>query len=230
MNHTRDMLHQPFSRRHGYAPLPEAMRLEHLSEEFRIEIWNLVRSSLIALATHSRAFTFFGDEAGRFLEGVLGRLTGRPEDEINTDYEATMAFVKKVVLEGNFFAVLDFLELFSDQGASWRPFAEQVHDLFEHHAAPYRFDISRPPCHFIPRGSKEQGEAIQRAVDTSPEKPLSSRCSPKKNSHAAGSLQSSRRPAPWGRPPSSGPRTARNASGPADSRCQMKPAARRSSH
>ena len=168
MNHPRETLHQPFSRRHGYEPLSEAMRLEHLSREFRIQIWNLIRSSVIDRAD----FTFFTDHAERFLERVLGQLTKTPEDEVNTDYASTMAFVKDVVLKGNFFCVLDLVELLSNEDASWRPFAEQVHDLFEHHAAPYRFDISHPPFHFIPRGSKEQGEPIQQAVDTLRQAPM----------------------------------------------------------
>ncbi len=154
------MLDQPFSRRHGYEPLPEAMRLEYLSREFRIQIWNLIRNSVIDRAD----FFFATDHAKRFLERVLGRLTKMPEDEVNT--ESAMAFMKDLVLDGSFSSVLDLVELVSNDDASWLPFAEQVHDLFEHHAAPYRFDISRPPFHFIPRGSKEQGEAIQQAVDT----------------------------------------------------------------
>jgi len=160
------MLHQPFSRRHGYEPLPEAMQLERLSDEFRIQIWNLVRGSLTALATHGPAFSFFGRDGERCLERVLGRLTGMPEDEVDTDYKAAMSFVKEVVLKGKFFFVLDLLELFSNEGPLWLPFAEQVHEIFEHNAAPYHFDISQPPFHFIPRGSTEQGEAIQRAADT----------------------------------------------------------------
>ncbi len=160
------MLDQPFSRRHGYEPLPEAMRLEHLSREFRIQIWNLIRSSLIAIESHAPGLTFFKGDAKRFLERVLGQLTETPEDEVNTDYERTMAFVKGVVLKRPFFSVLSLLEIVCNDDASWEPFAGQVHDLFEHHAAPYRFDISLRPFHFIPRGSKEQGEAIQQAVDT----------------------------------------------------------------
>ena len=163
------MLDQPFSRRHGYEPLPEAMRLEHLSEEFRIQIWNLVRSRLVEVSRYIAGTTFFLDDAKPFIERVLGRLTGRPEDEVNTDYKSTMAFVKNVVLTDNFYSVLDLLEIVCNDDAIHaikRPFARQVHHLFEHHAAPYRFDISRPPFHFIPRGSKEQGEATQQALDT----------------------------------------------------------------
>ena len=47
MNDTRDMIHQPFSRRYGYEALPQAMRLESLSEELRIDLWNLSRRLLL---------------------------------------------------------------------------------------------------------------------------------------------------------------------------------------
>lgn len=160
------MLDQSFSRRHGYQPLPEAMRLGHLSDEFRIQTWNLVRSALMAIESYGAGGRFFPDSAARSLERVLGRLSARPEDEVNTDYAHTMAFVKKVILQDHFNLVLDLLEFFSNEGPSWRPFAEEVRDLFESAAAPYRFDTSDRPFHFTPRGSKEQGEAIKQAADT----------------------------------------------------------------
>ncbi len=166
MSQTREMLHQPFSRRHGYEPLPEAMQLEHLSRELRIELWNLIRSLLIDKSSYYMDATFFTDDGSRFIERVLGRLMKRPEDEINTDYEATMTFFKDVVRKAKFHAVLDLIEFMSNDYACRQPFAEQVQALFEHHAAPYRFDISHPRFHFSPRGSKEQGKAIQQAVDT----------------------------------------------------------------
>lgn len=159
------MLHQPFSRRHGYEPLPEAMRLESLSEELRIELWNCLRSLLID-KTETAYTTYFIDDGKRFVERVLGRLTKRPEDEINTDYETTTNFIKSLLLQQDFNSVLDLVEIAANDHACGRQFAEQVHRLFEQHAASYRFDISRSPLQFIPRGSKEQGEAIQQAVDT----------------------------------------------------------------
>ena len=165
MNDTRDLIHQPFSRRHGYEPLPKAMRLESLSEELRIELWNCFRGLLID-KTRTAYTTYFIDDGKRFVERVLGRLTKRPEDEINTDYETTTDFVKSLLLQQNFNSVLDLVEIAANDHACGRRFAERVHDLFERHAAPYRFDISHPPLQFIPRGSKEQGEAIQLAVDT----------------------------------------------------------------
>ena len=165
MNDTRDLLHQPFSRRHGYEPLPKAMRLESLSEELRIELWNCLRSLLMD-KTETGYTTYFIDDGKRFVERVLGRLMKRPEDEVDTAYEPTMDFIKKVVLQGNFYSVLDLLEIAANDHACEAQFAEGVHGLFELHAAPYRFDISHPPLQFIPRGSKEQGEAIQQAVDT----------------------------------------------------------------
>ena len=164
MNDT--LLHQPFSMRHGYEPLPEAMQLEHLSEGIRIEIWNLIRGLLIDNSEYFYPSRHFTDEGQRFVERILGRLTKTPEDEINMNYEHTMDYTKKSVLKGTFWSVLDLVEIISNDHACEEPFAEQVHHLFERHAAPYRFDSSQSPFHFIPRGSKEQGEATQRAVDT----------------------------------------------------------------
>ena len=165
MNRTQDILDQPFSRRHGYEPLPEAMQLEQISEGLRIQIWNRIRNLLMGMSKDV-GVTFFTRDGDRFVERVLGKLTTRPEDEIDTDYEPTMEFIKTIVLQEQFHSVLDLVEFISNDHACGSSFAEQVQQLFERHAAPYRFDSSHRPFHFIPRSSKEQGEAIQQAVDT----------------------------------------------------------------
>lgn len=167
MNRSRTILHQPFSVRQGYEPLPEAMRLEHLSDRVRIQIWNPIRSLLMDNSREDILLqeTCFTDAGERFVERVLGQVRNRPEDEINTGYEHTMKSIKSFVLQRNFNRVLDLVEIIGNDDACGEQFVEQSHGLFEFHAAPYRFDISRPPFQFIPRGSKEQGEAIQRAVD-----------------------------------------------------------------
>ena len=142
------------------------MRLESLSEELRIDLWNLSRRLLLGKTHVFSARTLFTGAGRRFVERVLGRLLKRPEDEIDTDYEPAKNFIKKIVLQGNFHSVLDLLEIAANDQSCEKQFAEGVHGLFESHAAPYRFDISRSPFQFTPRGSKEQGEAIQQAVDT----------------------------------------------------------------
>ena len=38
--------HLTFSQRYGYEPLPEPMRLEHISDDLRREIWNALREFL----------------------------------------------------------------------------------------------------------------------------------------------------------------------------------------
>ena len=38
--------HLTFSQRHGYEPIPEPMRLEHISDDLRRELWNTVRTLL----------------------------------------------------------------------------------------------------------------------------------------------------------------------------------------
>ena len=172
MNHTRDVLEQPFSRRYGYEALPEAMRIEHLSDELRIQAWNLMRTLLMDKSKYAVGSTFFTANGERFVERVLGKLTTRPEDEIDSDFESTMRFVKDIVLKERFHSVLDLVEFVANDHSCSASFGEQVHHAFERHAAPYRFDISHRPFHFVPRGSKEQGDAIQRAVDTLRQAPM----------------------------------------------------------
>ena len=48
-----------FSRRYGYKPLPEPMRLEELSSDLRREIWNAVREVLLEKSRSSKRALLF---------------------------------------------------------------------------------------------------------------------------------------------------------------------------
>ena len=53
-----------FSQRYGYEPLPKPMRLEELSSDLRVEVWNEVRQFLLgkrdAARFHYRSSSFYG--------------------------------------------------------------------------------------------------------------------------------------------------------------------------
>ena len=65
-----------FSRRYGYEPLPEPMRLEEFSSDLRREIWNAVREVLLGKSHRGGGGHYYFQGPGkRFVERVLGAST-----------------------------------------------------------------------------------------------------------------------------------------------------------
>ena len=158
-------MRQSFSQRYGYEPLPEPMRPEELSSDLRREIWNEVRELLLEKRKYFSSFYFEG-QAARFIERVLGRHTKQPEDTISTDYDHVLSIFKNSILSVEFNHVLDLIEIMVNDRYITEDFLERMKNSFEQHSAAYWLDTSQQPYRFVPRASKEQGEATQQAIET----------------------------------------------------------------
>lgn len=155
-----------FSRRYGYEPLPKAMQLEEISGDLRREIWDEVRQMLLRYRMYGTSHYYFHSKVQSLVERVLGEFLKRPRDEINTAYARVMDDCKSIVMDGVFHRVLDFLEILvpASERAGIRGLADTVEGLFERHVAAYRFDASA--YQFIPCANKEQGDAVEKAIET----------------------------------------------------------------
>ena len=154
-----------FSQRYGYEPLPEPMRLEELSSDLRREIWNEVREFLLEKRSHGYGIYFFDEQTNRLIERVIGRYTERPSDTISTNCEEVLTTFKNSILTDKFNRVLDLIEIMVNDRDMTEDFVKCA-DLFEQSGAAYWLDTSQRPYCFVPRGSKEQGEATQQAIET----------------------------------------------------------------
>lgn len=130
-----------FSQRYGYEPLPEPMKLEKLSKELRIELWNLVRRLLLAEQNEHGHFTHYGGGSRRFVERVLGRWAVRPEDEIPYRIEDVMIAFKDVFGGAVFNRVLDLMEILVNDPRAKSAFVATVALSFDEHAAPYWLEL-----------------------------------------------------------------------------------------
>ena len=155
-----------FSQRYGYEPLPEPMRLEELSSDLRRETWNAVREVLVEKRESAGEYYYFKDPGKRFFERVLGRYTKQPVDAISTDYDQVLSNLKNSILSGQFNQVLDLIEIMVNDKDLTDAFVLDMRNLFEQSGAAYGLDTSQRPYCFVPRGSKEQGEATQQAIET----------------------------------------------------------------
>jgi len=148
-----------FSKRYGYETLPEPMRLEELSLDLRIEIWN----------------TFWGilPEIEKFIPNNFYRLASKlmkkPLDEVFLKQDVVLGFYRSTILTGPFYKVIDLAEAIMNelQEFSFLPnFTMEIGHLFEQYPAAYFLNTSQRPYHFVPRNSKEQGEAVKQAIET----------------------------------------------------------------
>ncbi len=161
-----------FSQRHGYEPLPQAMRLEELSDNLRIEIFNAVRSLFLGIDSNSSQF--LSVQQKRLIECVSGEFLGQTEDTIIKGFIPVSEVpkrIKEAILKDKFNRILDLIEItikhgfiVPEMGRDTEIFVHCVHDLFQKHSAPYRLDISHSPHHFLPICSKEQGDLLLKDI------------------------------------------------------------------
>ncbi|MDE0399357.1 MAG: hypothetical protein OXL96_16295 [Candidatus Poribacteria bacterium] len=156
-----------FSQRYGYEPLPESMRLEYLSEDLRREIWNTVRDLLLGIRKYDSFALdyYFHEKDEEFLVRTLGTLTKTAEDEIPTRYDGVAQAFKSIIMTDHFNVVLDLVEMLLNSSLTSPDFLPRITALLEKYNAAYRLDKAQHSYRFFPQGSKEQGEATQRAIE-----------------------------------------------------------------
>ena len=164
-----------FSQREGYESMPEQMQSEELSTNLRKEIWNETRRLLLLMrervgAGDPRFLDYFGEDATRVIERVIGKLQKTTEDEIDTEFDVVQDTLKNHILDSPFNVVLDLIEsvLYEIPKLKIKEdrFSTEIRHSFERHAAAYWLDTSSLPPRFIPRSTKMQGEATQSAIAT----------------------------------------------------------------
>ena len=151
-----------FSQRYGYEPFPEPMRLEHISDDLRREIWNALREFL----HYDAHVPYFSSTVERFIERVIGKFLKTSEDEIPTDYSRATDTFKSILFQEKFNRFLDFVEIVINDKAFSEIFANRIAKSFEGCAAAYWLDTSSRPFRVYPRSSQEQGAATQQAIET----------------------------------------------------------------
>lgn len=165
-----------FSKRHGYEPLPEIMRLEHLSKTARIAVYNII----VDLMSDSGHWIDFENlPAPRMCRRAIASCFDKNIREVGVLKHQLLDELQSILYKLPFNKVLDLLEYMANyrdgrSGVSGSQalnvrllrFPQDINDSFDEHGVAYVFDTSNRPYHIRPRTSMEQGIAIQNAVVT----------------------------------------------------------------
>lgn len=160
-----------FSQRYGYDPLPEPMKIEHISDTLRREIFNNVRRLFLEKEEIAVSVSkdFLGETEDEIDEQIRRINTFGFLSNIQTNKFLFQEKFKNIIIDGKFNSVLDLVEIIVNHRSVPKTFVQRVKNLFEEYAAAYWLNTSQQPFQFIPRSSKEQGETVQKAIETNRE-------------------------------------------------------------
>ena len=160
-----------YSQRYEYEPLPERMKLEELSDDFRRELWDAMWIMFRGMTkVNSYGTSHLPNELVRSFVRTLGNIRRTPRDRINTDYDEILRACRNVVLEYKFNWVLDLIEALLE-GRPKRTnihivmFVNTIEEAFREQTA-YKLVQVDGEFQFFPQSSEEQGKAAGQAIQT----------------------------------------------------------------
>ena len=158
-----------FSQREGKAPLPEVMQLEHVTQRFRLLIWQVIgkeidkRTSLYGDFYDPDPYRGIPDIVRSFrFDVMLEPHDGIPNSLPSSDYN----FLRDIVLSGEYHEVITLVEYIIRHEECNDEVYSSLVEVFEKTPVAYFVqEIARKPT-VSQRASRESGEATQRAIET----------------------------------------------------------------
>ncbi|MDE0555215.1 MAG: hypothetical protein OXI24_13415 [Candidatus Poribacteria bacterium] len=160
-----------FSQRHGYEPLPECMRLEHLSKKARTAVYNIIVDLVSGIWRNN-----VDSPAPRMCRRAMASCLDKNIREVGVLKDQILDELQSFVCDSPFNKVLDLLEYMAgyddDQNfgestvlnARLSRFSKDINNAFDKHGVAYMFMLDTSTI--CPRTSMEQGVTIQNAVAT----------------------------------------------------------------
>jgi hypothetical protein len=149
-----------FAQAEGASPVPSQLALKEISEPLRARLWRMVYSQLVDSFLEQGAY--FGDVllADPWKSVMLDWFTDREHgyaDEFNNKADKQIAKAKRIITEGGYVAVFDFLQFVMRHHKISGLFAKRVGAILQECQAAYRV-VDRT---IIPIASAEEGMAIE---------------------------------------------------------------------
>ena len=160
--------------------------MEYISDGLRRDVWDAVHMLFQNIAwVDAFGDRGFGPEEEYMVRCIIGRIQRQPKTEVKIDFHQVTYCLRSIFMEGDFNRVLDCLEIifnelfdnlennidnmdhdeYKEIINKMKEFPGEIILLFDRHIAAYELDVSQRPFWFFPRVSKEQGEAVQKAIE-----------------------------------------------------------------
>ena len=154
-----------FSQREGKAPLPEPMRLEHVSEDFRNSVWLAVAK---AIGQEASILDEYEKPASMLLIvfNYIVQILHLPHDQIEHRPSEHRVLLRETILEKDYHCVLTLVEFILCHNRCPQQLQEDLKNVFQDVSVAYEIQTTNGLPTIIPRPSEESGAATQRAIET----------------------------------------------------------------
>ena len=170
-----DEVRLTFSQREGKVPLPDAMRLGHLSKSFRNVLWLFVDAAIKDSYPHNDYYqddgVYKNSEFGKLIQLYIFRVKNEPHDQLDHTMYNHSTLLKKTILHGGYHCVMTFVEFILRQTISTHnvvmiDFRKNLETLFHRDDVAYTVQIIHKLPTIVPRSSPESTIATECAIET----------------------------------------------------------------
>ena len=158
-----------FSQREGRAPLPEPMRLEHVSKDCRHLVWLAVDNSIKELRRHSD-FGYYYYERNSSMYHIVSEYTIKvlhwPHDHIKHEPHEHQELLREKIIEKNYDQVLTLVEFILRHNLCPQQLQNDLENAFKEVSLAYTVQTINGLPTIVPRSSEESGAATQQAIET----------------------------------------------------------------
>ena len=172
MTENREFYKLTFSQREGKAPLPEPMRLEHVSKDFRNLVWlavdnaikrgmffdSNIRQIINAYEKHDSMYHVVSDYTFKVLHWSHDSIDHRPTEHQN--------LLRETIVEKRYDFVLTLVEFFLRHNSCPQQLQKDLENAFKEVPLAYAVQIINGLPTIVPCFSEESGTATQQAIET----------------------------------------------------------------
>ena len=165
-----------FSQREGKVPLPEPMKLEHVSCRFKQLVWKYIDSAFFVYCENEeyQGYGYVGGYDGyvcnllySYRFDVLLLSHDRIRDPTTYSHpDEDRELVRQTLLDGEYHVVLSFVEYVLRDVRCPNNLRTSLTAVFDKTPIAYFVDGIAESSTIMPRSSLEAGEAVQRAIET----------------------------------------------------------------
>ena len=154
-----------FSQREGKAPLPEPMRLEYVSEDFRNLVWLAVDNAIEQEMTNDGYYYEGSASMYHIAHDYTVKILHWPHDHIEHNPPEHHRLLREAILEGDYDLVLTLVEFILRHNSCLPNLQGDLESAFKEVPLAYAVQTINGLPTIIPRFSEESGTATQQAIE-----------------------------------------------------------------